>query len=794
VLELFYTLARGFKIVLMGDENRAAVSNGPIRLPGRKIDFNLFYWGNDDGVGRDKYALLLEGAKFADAHGFNAVWTPERHFHAFGGPYPNPSVTGAAVAAVTRNLSVRAGSCVAPLHHTARIAEEWAVIDNLTNGRAGLAIASGWQPDDFVLRPENTPPENKPAMYRAIDDLRKLWRGETVDYPTADGTPHAVLTQPRPVSPELPVWVTTAGNPQTWKEAGEIGAHVLTHLLGQSIDEVADKIQIYHKALRDAGHDPEDFQVTLMLHSYLAADRETARDVARGPMKDYLRSAAGLIKQYAWAFPAFKRPEGVKNPFEVDLGSLGDEEMDAILDFAFDRYFEESGLFGTIEDALARVEQVKRIGVTEIACLIDYGIPVPKVLEGLRPLAQVLKEANAPADLAADDFSLAAQLIRHEVSHLQCTPSMAQIIALNDEARMALSGVKQLFFGGEALPGALVRDLRKATRARITNMYGPTETTIWSSTETVTDDSGATIPIGRPIANTTLHVLDSRARPVPIGVPGELAIGGDGVTPGYWQRDDVTADRFIHLGKDRVYRTGDLVCRRPDGTLDFLGRNDHQIKIRGQRIELGEIEAVMTSMQNVTQAIVIDRKDAQGNTTLAGYYTAHAPVAEAALRAHLAETLPDVMVPAALMQLDAFPLTPNRKVDRKALPEPRSQRPAEVTAPVSAAPEGDTETRIADIWRRILGLAQVGSEDNFFAIGGHSLLAVQAHREIKSAFDRPDLSITDIFRFPTLSALAKHLAAADAVAETPPPADAPSRGEVMSKRKAMRANRATRVG
>ena len=183
VLELFYTLTRGFKVVLIGDENRAAVSNGPIRLPGKKIDFNLFYWGNDDGVGRDKYALLLEGAKFADAHGFNAVWTPERHFHAFGGPYPNPSVTGAAVAAVTRNLSVRAGSCVAPLHHTARIAEEWAVIDNLTNGRAGLAIASGWQPDDFVLRPENAPPDNKPAMYRSIEELRALWRGNTVEFP-----------------------------------------------------------------------------------------------------------------------------------------------------------------------------------------------------------------------------------------------------------------------------------------------------------------------------------------------------------------------------------------------------------------------------------------------------------------------------------------------------------------------------------------------------------------------------------------------------------------------------------
>ena len=256
VLELFWTLARGFNVVLSGDESRTLVSSGRLAVSDRPIDFSLFYWGNDDGVGPRKYELLLEGAKFADAHGFSAVWTPERHFHAFGGPYPNPSVTGAAVAAVTRNLGVRAGSCVAPLHHAARIAEEWAVIDNLTNGRAALAIASGWQPDDFVLRPENTPPANKAAMIEAIDTLRRLWRGEAVEFPTASGKPFAVVTQPRPVSAELPIWVTTAGNPDTWKEAGALGANVLTHLLGQTIEEVADKIVLYHAALRAAGHDP----------------------------------------------------------------------------------------------------------------------------------------------------------------------------------------------------------------------------------------------------------------------------------------------------------------------------------------------------------------------------------------------------------------------------------------------------------------------------------------------------------------------------------------------------------
>ena len=167
-------------------------------------------------------------------------------------------MTGAAVAAVTKNIAVRAGSCVAPLHHPIRIAEEWAVIDNLTNGRTGLAMASGWHPDDFVLRPENTPPNNRKALFDTTDQVRRLWRGEAVEFQTAGGGTFAARSQPRPISAELKVWITTAGNPETWREAGQNGANVLTHLLGQTIDEVAGKIKIYHQALRQAGHDPAD--------------------------------------------------------------------------------------------------------------------------------------------------------------------------------------------------------------------------------------------------------------------------------------------------------------------------------------------------------------------------------------------------------------------------------------------------------------------------------------------------------------------------------------------------------
>lgn len=792
VLELFWTLSRGFTVVLTSDEDRMMVSGTSPAISDQKMDFSLFYWGNDDGPGKRKYELLLEGAKFADTHGFRAVWTPERHFHAFGGPYPNPSVTGAAVAAVTKNIDVRSGSCVAPLHHPLRIAEEWAVIDNLTDGRAGLGIASGWHPVDFVMRPESAPPNNKAAMFDAIDKVRRLWRGEEVAFDRGNGEMVPVQSLPRPVSKELPLWLTIAGNPDTWREAGEIGANVLTHLLGQSIDEVAEKIGIYHAALRKAGHDPKDFTVTLMLHTYVARSRDLARETARGPMKAYLLSAAGLVKQYAWAFPAFKKPAGVTNPMDIDLGSLSQDEVDGILDYAFNRYFEDSGLFGTVEDCLRRVEHLKRIGVGEIGCLIDYGIPTQQVLEGLYPLAEVLRRSNAPAELDANDFSLAAQIRRHRVTHVQCTPSLARMLVSNDEARSALLHVKHLLVGGEALPGALAAELAQAVGGPIHNMYGPTETTIWSTTNRSTGGDGV-VGIGTPIANTRLRIADSALAQVPLGHEGELLIGGMGVARGYWKRETLTADRFVEVDGDRFYRTGDLVRIRADGGADFLGRNDHQVKIRGHRIELGEIESALDSLQGVAQSVVVAREDQPGDVRLVAYFVGNAD--PLSLRTELAGRLPGHMVPAHVVRLDAFPLTPNRKIDRKALPAPALVRSTVITAPV-AANSGSTMAAIAEVWTRVLGVGEVRPSDHFFHLGGHSLLAVQAHRDIRASLGLPGLSITDIFRFPVLSSLAAHIdqkmrpVTVEATLSPGADEDSPrNRLDAMSRRRAMRAER-----
>jgi natural product biosynthesis luciferase-like monooxygenase protein len=699
------------------------------------------------------------------------------------------------VAAVTRNIGVRSGSVVAPLHHPVRIAEEWAVIDNLTNGRAALGIASGWHPVDFVLRPENAPPNNKTAMFDTIDKVRKLWRGESVAFDRG-GELVPIQSLPRPVSKELTIWLTIAGNPDTWREAGEIGANVLTHLLGQSIDEVAQKIGIYHAALRKAGHDPANFTVTLMLHTYVARSRELARETARGPMKSYLLSAAGLVKQYAWSFPAFKRPKDATSPMDIDLNTLSQDEVDGVLDYAFNRYFEDSGLFGTVEDCLARVEQLKKIGVSEVACLIDYGIKPEQVLEGLYPLAEVLRRTNQPTEVAEDDHSLAAQIIRHKVTHLQCTPSMARMLTANDEARAALAGVSNVMIGGEALPGALARDLAQITGAPVQNMYGPTETTIWSTTG-LTEGGEGVAGIGTPIANTTLHVLNDAMCPVPVGATGELWIGGEGVTRGYWQRPDMTAERFVEHGGDRLYRTGDLVRLRADGSVDFLGRADHQVKIRGYRIEPGEIETLLDAQPGIEQAVVVAREDMPGDVRLVAYLTGSAVGNTEALRRALAAELPAHMVPAHFVAMPAFPLTPNKKVDRKALPAPGV---AAASTPQPALATGsETQARLSEIWRAVLGVDAIRPGDSFFALGGHSLLAVHAHREIREKLALPGLSITDVFRFPVLSDLARHIdSKLKPVASTPAPQpaeeNARGRQDAMSRRRALRAERLSKIG
>jgi natural product biosynthesis luciferase-like monooxygenase protein len=769
VLELHWTLARGFNVVLYADHDRALSGSRVRSQPSRPLDFGIFLWGNDDGQGPRKYDLMLESARFADANGFSSISTPERHFHSFGGPYPNPSVASAAIAAVTERVQIRAGSCVLPLHHPIRVAEEWALVDNLSNGRVAISFAAGWQPNDFVIRPENFK-DAKKSMLRDIEIVQRLWRGEAVEFPNPMGTMVATTTLPRPVQPELPVWITTAGNVATYETAGAAGANVLTHLLGQTVQEVGEKIAAYRKARETAGHDPETGKVTLMLHTFVGEDDDAVRELVRQPMKDYLRSSVNLIKGFAWAFPAFKRPGGPgSSPDEVDLESLTEEEMEAILDYAFERYFETSGLFGTPGTCAKMVERVKEIGVDEIACLLDYGVPTDKVCESLKLLNEVRANANRPRQGASTkELSLALQIERYGVTHMQCTPSMAKMMVLDNETRSALGRIRHLMIGGETFPVALAAELDGAVGGDVTNMYGPTEATIWSSTQPVLGRPDS-IPIGKPIANTQLYILDRHLEPVPAGVDGELYIGGEGVVRGYHGRPELTQERIIpdpfrDAPGARLYRTGDLARYRPDGSVEFLGRIDHQVKIRGHRIELGEIETQLGRQPRVRECAVTASEDASGDLRLVAYLVAdgEAPAVEV-LRDHLRETLPEYMIPSAFVALDAFPLTPNGKIDRKALPAPDRVKPR--TQQTFVAPESELEATIAQAWKDRLMLETVGIDDNFFDLGGHSLLIVQIHRSLRDQLERP-LSLTDLYRFPTIRSLAGFLGSDDGGATT----------------------------
>ena len=770
VLELFWTLARGFTVLLYADAVRQKAPRPAD--PSRRVEFGLFYWNvatDASQYDQNKYRLLLEGAKFADSHGFNAVWTPERHFAAFGGLFPNPSVTSAALATITSNVSLRAGSCVVPLHSPIRLAEEWAVVDNLSNGRTGMAIAAGWAPPDFAIMPANYA-EAKKVMFESAALMQRLWRGETIDFPGPTG-PVPVRTLPRPIQKQLPLWVTTAGNIDTYVQAAKIGANVLTHLLGQTVEEVAEKVRAYRAAWAEAGH-PGKGTVTLMLHTLVGPDLEAVEQAVRGPLKEYLKSAMFLVKAAAWNFPTFKKMSDEQGKTLDDFfATISDDDMDGLLEFAFRRYFHDSGLFGTPSSCMAMVDRVKAADVDEIACLIDYGIDADTVLAHLPYLDQLRTLAQQTIAAGADDedYSLPALLKRYPVTHLQCTPSMATMLAADADARPGLARLKQMMVGGEAFPPELARDLKALVGGRVTNMYGPTETTIWSAVGDV-DGAGANVSVGRPLANQSVYILDQNQQPLPPGIAGELVIGGRGVVRGYWQRAEMTAERFLpdpFADQDaaRMYRTGDLARYLPDGRIECLGRVDHQVKIRGYRVELGEIEAQLRGHDSVREAAVLLREDVPGDKRLVAYVrpAAGAGVNADALREHLRSALPDFMVPSTYVEMAALPLTPNGKIDRKALPVPPQQSGG---SGEYVAPQNDAEAMIADIWKRVLGIAQVGTRENFFDIGGHSLLVVQVLKELRERVSKP-VQMTDLFKYTTIEALAGFIGGDDKGGDDP---------------------------
>lgn len=607
VLELLWPLTHGAKVVVAGERIISNLVRQP-DSPGRELSFSLFFFAaSAQRSNRSGYQLVIDAARFADHHGFEAVWTPERHFNAFGGLYPNPSVMSAALSTITERIALRSGSVVAPLHDVVRIAEEWSLVDNLSNGRVGLAFASGWNSNDFALRPENFP-VRKECMTAQIAEFRALWRGEHVRRTGGSGEVIDVRIFPQPVQNEPPIWLTSVGTVTTFEKAGASGANLLTHLFGQSVDELAEKIRAYRSARKRAGHDTPG-QVTVMVHTFMSGDAEAARRQAREPFRQYLRSSTELWR-VLFASTGHELPE---------MGA--EQQIDAVIDLAIDRYFESAGLFGSPDTCADLVRALSVAGVDEVACLVDFGVDPEAVLRSLEWVDRLRDEHAMEA--AEHAHSLADLCIRHAVTLIQGTPSLFTAVATEPEALTSLRGLRALLIGGEAFPPGLAQRLTGALPGvRILNMYGPTETTVWSSVHELDSEQAAnapSIPIGRPIANTEMRVVDTRGRFVPVGVSGELWIGGDGVAVGYVGRPDLTAERFVPgiEGRGRFYRTGDRVRWRADGQLEFLGRLDRQVKILGHRVEPDEVENVLSRHPQLDAVAVTTVQGANGTELVA---------------------------------------------------------------------------------------------------------------------------------------------------------------------------------
>jgi amino acid adenylation domain-containing protein len=383
------------------------------------------------------------------------------------------------------------------------------------------------------------------------------------------------------------------------------------------------------------------------------------------------------------------------------------------------------------------------------------------VLELHLPLSAGAKIVLATREVATDGALLRDRIAQHGVTVMQATPSTWRLLLA--------AGWKgdehfKILCGGEALPRELAGELTRRGGS-VWNMYGPTETTVWSTCYRVSNPPGR-ILIGKPIANTTVYVMDERLEPVPVGVPGELHIGGDGVTLGYLNRPELTQERFVASPFDastKLYKTGDVVRYLPDGNIEYLRRNDNQVKLRGYRIELGEIEAVLSAGPGVKQAVVVLREMRPGDVRLVAYVVADGAPSDADLRAHLRSRLPEYMTPQHFVTLPSFPLTPNGKIDRKALPLPAVEQGA--AAGEYVAPRTPTETAIATVFQQVLGVRRVSIDDNFFELGGHSLLAAQAFSRLERDHGIV-LPLRKMFESPTIAGLARTVAGPQKMAET----------------------------
>ncbi|WNZ65718.1 LLM class flavin-dependent oxidoreductase [Myxococcus sp. MxC21-1] len=499
-LEALWALSRGLTVTFPSEQVTAQweVLQGGGPRQGA-MDLSLIYFANDeDSLVGPKYELLVEGAKYADANGFSAVWTPERHFHSFGGLYPQPAVVAGALATITRNLSLRSGSVVLPLHDPLLVAEQWSVVDNLSGGRAGLSIATGWHVADFTFAPQNFE-DRRNVLLRNLETVRALWRGEKLRRPGGGGVTVEVGLRPKPVQKDLPVWLTAAGSPETFRLAGEVGAGVLTGLLTQSLEELKQKVGLYREAWRRNGH-PGRGHVALMLHAFIGDDEQEVLRTVRKPLLSYFRSSAEITATLLAA-----------QGYQGEIDKVSEEDVNALLEHTFEHHAKGTGLIGTVESGVQRLLHVREADVDEVACLIDFGLDTPVVLEGLRRLTVIRErleqdasqrkvQRQAEGTLAVDELLALARQSGAVLLH--ASARLARTLVELPQAREALEPVGALVLDGASTELALSLHRNLGTEVLLAGAAGeggllprpPTERVPEGLQSWVLDPAGLPVP------------------------------------------------------------------------------------------------------------------------------------------------------------------------------------------------------------------------------------------------------------------------------------------------------------
>ncbi|RKG73297.1 LLM class flavin-dependent oxidoreductase, partial [Corallococcus terminator] len=555
-LESLWALSRGMRVVFPSEQVTARLVNlGGAGRRAKAMDLSLIYFANDeDSLTGPKYELLIEGSKFADANGFSAVWTPERHFASFGGLYPQPAVVAAGIATVTKNLRLRSGSVVLPLHDPLLIAEQWSVVDNLSQGRVGMSVATGWHVHDFTFAPGNYE-DRRNILLKNLKTLRALWRGEKVTRPAGAGTTVELSLRPKPVQKELPVWLTATVNPETFRLAGELGAGVLTGLMSHSMEELKPKVALYREAWRRNGH-PGRGHITVMLHTYLGDDEAEVFRTVRQPLLGYFRGSTDIVTSLLAA-----------QGYQGEINKLSPDDINALLEHTFEHHAKTTGLVGSVESGLKRLREVQEGDVDEVAALIDFGLETPVVLEGLRRLARV-RELLEDEGVARQEQVLVES--GQGVEGLLALAKQSGAVLVHTSARLARS-LTDLPGARESLGsvGALV--LEDASSELASALQRSAGVEVWLSGGAV---EGALLPRApgeRVPSSLQTWVLDPSGQPLPVGVVGELALSGAGLPGAFWKAGEEDHRRLVPHPVEssaRLYRTGRHARLRTDGRVE----------------------------------------------------------------------------------------------------------------------------------------------------------------------------------------------------------------------------------